>query len=158
MISAPMRLATITAALFLFVVACEKKTSTPKATPEATPAQKVPVSTAPKGIPAEFKALFDKHWPDVKKLGAQFEESFDEAKAAKAANDREKMDKAVTEAKKAYTALQDKWAEVVYWPQNNLENDPKLQDKCDRWISKYEHKIKAWNKKAKGLKEFSRVK
>lgn len=124
MIFGPMRLAAITA-LFLFAIACDKKTSTtPKAEPAKAPVKKE-TPKAPAGVPAEFKALFDKNWPAVKAAGDEFNEAFNDAKVAKKSNDRAAMDKAVATAQKQLTILQDKWAEVSYWPDNNLENDEK---------------------------------
>ena len=149
------------AVLFLFAVACDKQSKAPKVdeAPAQKPAKKASFKVSvPKDIPAEFKTIIETNWPLVEKAGESFDKNFTIAAAAKRAGDRSAMNDAVNDASKDLQVLQDKWAEVSYWPINNLEDDEKLQEKCLRSISKYERKVKKWVKKAKGLKEFSQVK
>lgn len=157
-----MRIVPIVAALlFLFAVACDKKSKAPRVdeAPTSQPTSKKAdfKVSAPKEIPAAFKTIIETNWPLVEKAGGSFDEDFKLAAAAKRAGDRGAMSDAVNSASKNLQVLQDRWAEVSYWPINNLENDEKLQEKCLRFISKYERKVKKWVKKAKGLKEFSQV-
>jgi len=149
------------AVLFLFAaVACDKQSKAPKVdeAPAQKPAKASSKVSVPKDIPAAFKTIIEANWPLVEKAGESFDKNFTIAAAAKRAGDRSAMNDAVNAASKDLQVLQDKWAEVSYWPINNLEDDEKLQEKCLRSISKYERKVKRWVKKAKGLKEFSQVK
>jgi hypothetical protein len=152
----------------LVTVGCGKK-KLPPPPPAANPApiskpapvRAQPKATAPAGIPQEFFDLFQANWPGIEKGGAEFAAKFTEAQAAQRSGDRAKMSATIEEASKIYRTTTDAWAEIAYWPQNNLFDEKisqKTHDKCEAFLRKYGKKVTVWEKQAKALKEFSTVK
>jgi len=145
----------------VFCVACDKKSkqapqpTTTGSPPEAVPAKKS--TPAPKGVPQQLKDMVDSTWPKIQVEADAFLQEFTLASKAKAVNDRASMDKSVNAASLHYNKAADMWAEIAYWPSNELKDDKQI-DACERFLRKWEHKVQGWAKKAKGLKEFSRVK
>ena len=144
----------------LLFVACDKKRKAPALpanNPEANkPAPVKKAAPAPKGVPQQLHDMVAKSWPEIEKLGNTFLAEFDKATKAKASGDRETMDKAVTAASSAFNSAAEKWAEIAYWPSNELNDDAQIE-KCDRYLRQWEKKVKGWQKKAKGLAQFQRV-
>lgn len=139
-------------------VACDKKAK--PVAPTATPDQdKTPVkkkAVAPKGVPQTLTDMVTAEWPKIEELGNTFVAEFEKATKAKAANDRDAMDTSVDAASKAFNAAAEKWAAIAYWPSNELNDDDQIA-KCESYLRKWEKKVGAWQKKAKGLAQFQRV-
>jgi hypothetical protein len=166
------RIALLMATVALSVPACGKKklpppppppaqASSPAAPHDPAPARASPRRTAPAGIPQEFFDLFQSKWPEIEKGGQEFSKKFTEAQAAQRSGDRAKMSAAIDEASRIYRTAKDSWAEIAYWPLNNLDDgkiDQKTNDRCERFLRKYGKTVTGWDKKAKALKEFSTVK
>ncbi|MHC4134026.1 MAG: hypothetical protein ACYTDU_08955 [Planctomycetota bacterium] len=162
------RFALLLALLALVFAGCGKK-KLPPPPPAASPAPtgnpapvKAPTKrTAPAGIPQEFFDLFQANWSAIEKGGNEFSKKFTEAQTAQRAGDRAKMSLAIDEASKIYRVAKDSWAEIAYWPLNNLDDgkiDEKTHDRCENFLRKYGSTVTGWDKKAKALKEFSTVK
>jgi len=150
----------------LVMAGCGKK-KRPPLPPAANPApvsKPAPVKAqarAPAGIPQEFFDLFQANWPGIEKGGAEFSAKFTEAQAAQRSGDRAKLSAAIDEASLIYRTAKDSWAEIAYWPLNNLDDEKisqKTHDKCESFLRKYGKTVTGWDKKAKALKEFSTVK
>lgn len=162
------RIVILFALLALVTAACGKKQMPPpppaaSPTPAASPVPTQPSSKlkAPAGIPQEFFDLFQEKWPAIQAGGKEFSAKFTEAQSAQRAGNRVKMAAAIDEASKIYRTAKDSWAEIAYWPLNNLDDgkiDQKTHDKCETFLRKYGSTVTGWDKKAKALKEFSTVK
>jgi len=136
---------------------CEKKKlpEEPNAVPvKKDPVKKNPVVKAPSTVPKSLEALFNQKWPLIEKEGADFTARFNEASAAKKADDRDTLDTKIAEANKHFIKLADMWAEIAY----GFDEDGPEADACRRFLSPYEKRVKTWSKKNKGLKELSRAK
>ena len=159
------RLALVTCMLTLLLpAACGKKKKTvPPAPPSAAsqPTTAQPKPKPPGGVPEEFVNLFNAKWPEAEREGNAFLAKFSDAAAARKVNDRNKLKVAIDEAAGHYRTAKDAWAEIAYWPINELDDgkiDQKTADRCERYIKRYSSKVKGWDKKAKGLKALSTVK
>ncbi|MHC4548053.1 MAG: hypothetical protein ACYTEZ_04680 [Planctomycetota bacterium] len=141
---------------------CGKKKLPPPVAPAApSQPQPAPVVKAPGGIPQEFADLVQAKWPEAEREGREFLAKFNDASAARKSDDRAKLATAIEEARRHYSAAKDAWAEIAYWPINQLDDgkiDEKTVERCERFVRTYSGKVKGWDKKAKGLKELSTVK
>lgn len=161
MIPAMSRILFCAACSLILFAACDKKSrAIPKPSvqppaPAAAVEPKPPIS-APKEIPQSLKERVTRDWPSIEKEGEAFLESFNAARTAKSAGDRDKMDVAVEAARAHFNAALEKW-NGIYYSVDDL-NDERLAEKCRRWLRKWNRKVDSWTVKAKGLKEFSRVK
>ena len=155
-----MRILAAAIALFVFTVACERKVENvpPPPAPDkpAEPAKKKPTISAPKSIPADLKARVETEWPKIEAEGKLFMDAFDRARKANAAGDRDALAKEVDVANKHYNAAVEMW-NGIYYSVDDI-SDEQLAEKCRRWLRKWNKQVDAWTSKAKGLKEFSRVK
>jgi hypothetical protein len=156
-----MRILAAAIALIVFAVACERKVEivpqpdTPPAKP-AEPAKKKSTISAPKSIPADLKARVETEWPKIEAEGKLFMDAFDAARKANKEGNRDELAKQVEIAKKHFNNALEKWNEIYYSVDDIA--DEQLAEKCRRWLRKWNKQVDAWTSKAKGLKEFSRVK
>ncbi len=149
-------------ALVLFA-ACEKKKTVPA--PETNHSTPVKTNTTPKktnaptGVPPVLKTMLDAKWPALEAEGKKFNAKFEEAKLVR--NNRAALTKKIEEARLHYNKMKDIWAEIAYWPTDQLD-DGKMNEatynQCERYLLTKERIVKGWDKKAKGLKELSTVK
>jgi len=159
-----MRPIALVLALFLVVApACGRKKTPPPANTQ--PVVETPVAAprinAPPGVPQELKDLVQRDWDKIVKEGDLFLAKFKEAQTAKEADDRAAMDVAIEEANHHYQLAADMWAEIAYWPDNEVGDgniDEATADACRSWLGTYNRRVDEWTKKNKGLKEFSRNK
>ena len=151
-------------ALVLFA-ACEKKSKKPPVvqnnqTQNTQPDQVTPKpKPAPTGVPAALKSMLDAKWPKLEAEGQKFNAKFMEAQ--KLRGNRAALTKKIEEARQHYTTMKDIWAEIAYWPVNQLDDgniDQKTHDLCERYLRSKSSVVKGWDKKAKSLKELSAVK
>jgi hypothetical protein len=162
------RFALLLATAMFLAAGCGKKGKPPLPPPVGTapannpaPVKAAPKRTAPAGIPQEFFDLFQAKWPEIQKGGEEFSKKFTEAQSAQRAGNRARMSSVIDEASKIYRTAKDSWAEIAYWPLNNLDDgkiDQKTHDKCEAFLRQYGKTVTGWDKKAKALKEFSTVK
>jgi hypothetical protein len=71
------------------------------------------------------------------------------------------MDVAIEEANRHFVAASDAWAEIAYWPENELGDgkiDEATAEVCRKFLERYNKTVTEWTKKNKALKEFSRSK
>lgn len=146
--------------LLAFAVSCDKSPTRipePHTNKSQVPSQpSTPKISAPKEVPESLKSQVERDWPEIEKEGEAFLEQFAAATRARAENDRAKMDVAVDAAKKHYEAALEKW-NAIYYSVDDID-DEDLAEKCRRWLRKWNKQVDGWTRKAKGLKEFSRVK
>jgi len=157
-----MRFLPLLLALLLVAPACGRKKQPPAA---PSPVSQTPVGPpkiqAPAGVPQELKDLVQREWDRIAKEGDLFLVKFKEAEAARANEDRTAMDAAIEEANEHYKTAQDMWAEITYWPDNELGDgkiDEATAEECRKWLGIYNKRVDEWTKKNKALKEYSRNK
>lgn len=156
-----MRPVALILALLLVAPACGRKKAPP---PAAPPVSQAPVGppkiNAPKEVPLELKTLVERKWDGIARDGNAFLEKFKEATNAKESNDRAAMDIAIEDANRHYQVASEAWAEIAYWPDNELADgkiDEATAEVCRRWLDTYNKRVDEWTKKNKGLAQFSRA-
>ena len=142
--------------LCLALTGCGRKKKPPPAPDTSTVPPAPPKVKAPAGVPQEFVDLVAAKWPGIQEEGDAFLARFAEAKAARQADDREKLQKAIEAANAHYGKVKDEWAKIAYWADSN-DRDEQTMERCERYIKTYSGRVKGWDKKAKGLKELSTV-
>ncbi|MDH3590270.1 MAG: hypothetical protein OER88_00210 [Planctomycetota bacterium] len=155
------RLRLLLPVLLLLVTACDKKrkpvvAETPQ--PDTNIQQPKPPAPAPRGVPPALKTMLDNKWPQIEVEGKAFLVKFGEAQ--KLREDRPALSKKIEEARQHYNKAKDMWAEVAYWPTNELDDgniDQKTYDMCERYLRTKSKVIIGWDKKAKSIKELSTV-
>ena len=123
------------------LVGCEKKKLPQQPPPTSTnpaPKRDTPKVSAPASVPQGLVDDFNRHWPEIEKLGTSFDAKFKEADKLKAAGELDQLDKVIEAA--------------------NDEDNEAQAAACRRFLSPYEKRIKGWRAKNKGLKEISRAK
>jgi len=157
--------------LALLAAGCEKKRPAPVPEPTKAPAAasqpSAPQPSGPKmnvprprNIPRELADLVQAKWPEIEKEGKKFEEQFRLASAARRSGDRAALSKAIEAASNHYDRAKELWAEVAYWPTNQLDDgkiDERTYNLCEVYLKTWSRRVHGWDKKAKGLKELSTV-
>ena len=140
----------------LLIAACDKgRKAPPTETPKTPPKVTTPTVKAAAGVPQSLADRVAKEWPAIKTDGDAFVVRFKEASAARAEGDRDKMDVAIEAAQKHVNAAIEAWSGIYY----SVDNYPEDQaETCRKFLRKWNKQVDSWTKKAKGLKEFSRVK
>jgi hypothetical protein len=141
----------------LVATGCDSKKPPPPAPRQTQPAPRstpTPKVVAPAGVPDILVARVQTEWPNIEAAGKLFLEKFAAAKAAQASGDRARMDPLIEAAKKHYERALEKWNEIYY----SVDDYPEPQaEKCRAFLSPKNRVVDGWTKKAKALKEFSRV-
>jgi hypothetical protein len=156
-----MRFLPLLLALLLVAPACGRKKQPPAPPPVSNAPVGPPKVQPPPGVPAALGQLLDREWPLVAKDGAAFLAKFKEFESARAAGDRSLMSSLAEDAGDLYEAATERWALVVYWPDEQLDAgkiDEATRDACVEFLRKYEKDMKEWQSKSKVIKEFTTVK
>jgi len=148
----------------LSVVACEKNSPAPAATPAkaapsvTTPPEQpeAPTIKAPASIPQSLVDKLQKEWPTIQKEGDAFVAKFKEArKLHESGGARAALSKVITEANKHYIKAVEAWSAIYY---SVDDYDEALADKCRVFLRSRNRAVDKWGKYNKMLKEFSTVK
>jgi hypothetical protein len=133
----------------------------PPPAPKAPVAPPAPPKPAAPGVPQELKTLFEREWPAIQKQGDAFVLKFQEAQAARAADNRTAMEAPVKEASQLFNELNDRWAEIYYWAENKAADGEITEasaEACRKFLEPANKQVEGWVKKNKILKEFSTAK
>lgn len=157
-----MRLIPLFLALLLVAPSCGRKNQPPPAPPPVSNAPVGPPKVQPPpGVPAALGQLLDREWPLIARDGEAFLAKFKDFENARAAGDRALMSGLADDAGDLYEAALARWAEVTYWPDNQLDAgkiDEATHEACQEFLRKYEKDVNGWTKKSKVIKEFTTVK
>lgn len=158
-----MRPVALLLALLLVAPACGRKKAPPpvdQPAPAAQPPVGPPKINAPKEVPSELKTLVERKWDGIAREGNAFLDKFKEATTARESNDRAAMDVAIEAANRHYQTASEAWAEIAYWPDNELADgkiDEATAEACRKWLDTYNKRVDEWTKKNKGLAQYSRT-
>lgn len=142
--------------LIAIAVACSKKPKTPKAPVPAAAPPKAATPPAPPTVPKTLIDRIEREWPAIEAAGKAFETALAAATAARAADDREKMDDAIDEAKKQSAYASEHWAEI-YYSADDIKPEA-AAEASRKYMSAKEKIVKGWMEKSKALAQFSRAK
>jgi len=142
--------------VLLLFAACDKGPGKPPPLPQPQPqVPQAPTVKAAPGVPQSLADKVAREWPGIQKDGDAFVVKFNEASAARAAGDRDKMDIAIEAARKHFNDALEGWNGIYYTVDDMSEDQGET---CRKFLRKWNKQVDSWTKKAKGLKEFSRVK